>query len=62
MILFYSFLSLHSYLVYISSEENENTGESAIAGIIGKMFKESGIRGVVVNSRIITIIRKKFRR
>ena len=50
------------YLVYISSEENENTGESAITGIIGKMFKESGIRGVVVNSRIITIIRKKFRR
>ena len=62
MILLYSFLPSQSYLVYISSEENENTGESSIAGIIGKMFKESGIRGVVVNRRIITIIRKKFRR
>ena len=62
MILLYSFLSSHSYVVYICSEENGNTGESSIAGIIGKMFKESGIRGVIVNSRIITIIRKKFRR
>ena len=43
-------------MVYIISRENENAAESAAAEIL----KELGVRGVVVNSRIITTIRKKI--
>ena len=35
-------------------------GESAITEIIEKILKESGIKGVMVNSRIINAFRKKI--
>ena len=40
---------------YSISEERDKSGDSAFTDIIEKILKESGIRGVVVNSRIINI-------
>ena len=54
-----------SYLIYSLSkkpveEPNDESADSVIAGIVEKILRESGIRGVVVNSRIINVFRKKI--
>ena len=41
------------------SKEKEKAGKSAITEIVEKILKESGIKGVVVNSRIINAFKKK---
>ena len=43
------------------SEEpaNDKNPESAIARITEKILKESGIRGAVINSRILNVFKKK---
>ena len=41
-------------------EPNDESADSVIAGIVEKILRESGIRGVVVNSRIINVFRKKI--
>ena len=61
--IFFNFLI--SYLVYSLSkkpveEPNDESADSVIAGIVEKILRESGIRGVVVNSRIINLFRKKI--
>ena len=53
---FYLFSQLFSSYHF---KEEEKGGESAITEIIEKILKESGIKGVVVNSRIIYVFRKK---
>ena len=53
----FSFLS---YLLYTISKKKKEGGESAFAEIIEKIFKEVGIKGMIVNSRIINIFRKKI--
>ena len=62
--LIYSFIYF-SYLVYSLSkkpveEPNNENADSVIAGIVEKILKESGIRGVVINSRIVNVFRKKI--
>ena len=62
--LIYSFIYF-SYLVYSLSkkpveEPNNENADSVIAGIVEKILKESGIRGVVINSRIDNVFRKKI--
>ena len=37
----------------------ENT-DSVIAGVVEKILRESGIRGIVINCRIIIVFRKKI--
>lgn len=54
------FLHIRSYLIYTISKDKEKNGESALAEIIEKILKESGIKGVAVNSRMITAFRKKI--
>ena len=46
--------------MYTISKKKKEGGESAFAEIIEKIFKEVGIKGVIVNSRIINIFRKKI--
>ena len=59
MIIF--FTEFFSYLLYtIAKEKEEGASESALATIVEKIMKESGVRGVIVNSRIINVFRKKF--
>ena len=50
----------HSFLIDSISKAEEETGESALAQIIEKILKESGIQGVLVNSRILHAFRKKI--
>ena len=55
------FTEFFSYLLYtIAKEKEEGASESALATIVEKIMKESGVRGVIVNSRIINVFRKKF--
>lgn len=55
------FYPTFSYLLYTIAKENEEgSGESAFAAIVEKIFQETGIRGVVVNNRIINVVRKKI--
>lgn len=58
----YSLSSLtHSQLFNLHHFKGKRTnGESALAEIIEKILKESGIKGVAVNSRMITAFRKKI--
>ena len=49
-----------SYLIHTISKEKDKAGESAINEIIEKILKESGIKGFVVNSRIINTFTKKI--
>ena len=48
------------YLIHTISKEKDKAGESAINEIVEKILKESGIKGFVVNSRIINTFRKKI--
>ena len=48
------------FLYAIAKENEEGSGESAFAAIVEKIFQETGIRGVVVNNRIINVVRKKI--
>ena len=55
-------LKNYSYLIHTISKEKAKParGESANTEIIEKILKESGIKGVVVNSRTINASRKKY--
>ena len=48
------------YLIHTTSKEKDKAGESAINEIIEKILKESGMKGFVVNSRIINAFREKI--
>ena len=55
---------LISYLIYSLSkksdqEPNDKSADSVIVGIVEKILRESEIRGVVINSRILNVFRKK---
>ena len=55
------FTEFFSYLLYIIvKEKEEGASESALATTVEKIMKEAGVRGVIVNSRIISVFRKKF--
>lgn len=59
------FYFLISYLMYSLSkkpveEPNDGSADSVIAGIVEKILRESGIRGVVINCRSINVFRKKI--
>ena len=61
----FSLLFCISYLIYSLSkkpveEPNDESADSVIAGILEKILRESGIRGVVINCRIINVFRKKI--
>ena len=54
-----------SYLIYSLSkkpveEPNDESADSVISGIVEKILRESGIRRVVINYRIINVFRKKI--
>ena len=56
---------LISYLTYSLSKKpyqqpNDESADSVIAGIVEKILRESEIRGVVINSRILNVFKKKI--
>ena len=40
-------------------EPNDESADSVIVGIVEKILRESEVRGVVINSRILNVFRKK---
>ena len=52
-----------SLLIYtVSKESKKEDGEnyqSVLSAIVNKVFERSGIRGVIINNRILEVFRKK---
>ena len=55
---------LCSLLIYtVSKERKEEDGEnhqSVLSAVVNKVFEQSGIRGVIINNRILEVFRKKI--
>ena len=50
-----------SYLLYTIAKENgEGIGESSFAAVVEKIMQQTCIRGIVVNNRITSVLRKKI--
>ena len=50
-----------SYLLYTNAKENgEGIGESSFAAVVEKIMQQKCIRGIVVNNRITSVLRKKI--
>ena len=50
-----------SYLLYTIAKENgEGIGESSFAAVVEKIMQQKCIRGIVVNNRITSVLRKKI--
>ena len=50
-----------SYLLYTNAKENgEGIGESSFAAVVEKIMQKTCIRGIVVNNRITSVLRKKI--
>ena len=55
------FLSAFSFIHYGKANENAEIGYvSAIAAVVKRIFEESGVGDVVVNSRILNVFKKKI--
>ena len=49
------------YLLYTIAKENgEGSGESSFAAVEEKIMQQTGIWGILVNSRIPNVLRKKI--
>ena len=53
-----------SLLIYtVSKERKEEDGENhqpVLSAVVNKVFERSGIRGVIINNRILEVFRKKI--
>ncbi|RMX36023.1 hypothetical protein pdam_00021571 [Pocillopora damicornis] len=52
---------MNNYLLYTIAKENgEGIGESSFAAVVEKIMQQKCIRGIVVNNRITSVLRKKI--